>query len=466
MYNIKNNIALGKEVVVMSLRSSLATAAGKSSYWLLHDILHRGGTSLPGKIATKLDPTVLKTIANKFDFIIITGTNGKTLTTALTTRVLREKFSQVITNPSGSNMIQGITGTLLTANANKSGVKPLAVLEVDEANVALITKYIKPKVFLITNIFRDQLDRYGEIYSTYQKIIDGIKQAPDAVVIANGDSPIFQRDTLKNQKIFYGFNHQPMVGDIKAPANTDGILSPTDDSILHYHYITYANLGSYFSTTDNFKRPHLTYAVTKLHELTPLSSTFDIDNSSFKIEVGGLYNIYNALAAYAVGRYLGVSNEQIHAAFAADAQIFGRQESIKVDDKEVTIVLVKNPVGANQTIDMIATENADYSLMALLNANYADGIDTSWIWDANFEKLHATNIKAVITGGERYQDFNVRLKMAGFTQQSVYPNLADALMAIKAVPTKKVYIMATYTAMLQLRALLAQKGYIKGGMGE
>lgn len=450
----------------MSLRSSLATAAGKSSYWLLHDILHRGGTSLPGKIATTLDPKVLNTIANKFDFIIITGTNGKTLTTALTTRVLREKFAQVITNPSGSNMIQGITGTLLTAKTSAHAEKPLAVLEVDEANVALITKYIKPKAFVITNIFRDQLDRYGEIYSTYQKIVDGIKQAPDAVVIANGDSPIFQRDDLTNQKIYYGFNHQPMTGDITAPANTDGILSPTDNSILHYNYITYANLGSYFSVTDAFKRPELTYAVTKLRDLTPLSSTFDIDNSTFKIEVGGLYNIYNALAAYAVGRYFGVSQAEIHRAFESDSQIFGRQESIKVEDKEVTIVLVKNPVGANQTIDMIATETADYSLMALLNANYADGIDTSWIWDADFEKLHETNIKHVITGGERYKDFNVRLKMAGFEHQAVYPDLSKALTAIQEVPTKKVYVMATYTAMLQLRILLAQKGYIKGGLGD
>lgn len=448
----------------MTFRSSLATFMGKTSYWALHDVLHRGGTSLPGKIATEIDPDVLKSIADNFDVIMITGTNGKTLTTALTTRVLQEKFGHIITNKSGSNMIQGITGTLLTAKMPKDGSKPLAVLEVDEANIVLLTKYIKPKAFVLTNIFRDQLDRYGEIYTTYQKIIDGIKAVPDATIIANGDSPIFRRDNLPNPRIFYGFKTQPSVGDIKAPANTDGVLSPTDNSILHYHYITYANLGDYFSTTDDFKRPELTNAVTKLNELTPKYSNFDIDGETFQIEVGGLYNIYNALTAYTVGRFFGVTPAQIRQAFESNAQIFGRQETIDVDGKDVTIVLIKNPVGANQTIDMVATEKDDYSLMALLNANYADGIDTSWIWDANFEKLHETKIKHVITGGERYKDFNVRLKMAGFPDQEIYPDLSKGVEAIKSVPTNKVYILATYTAMLQLRAELADKGYIKGGM--
>lgn len=449
----------------MTIRSSFASFVGKSTYWLLRDVLHRGGTSLPGKIATNIDPDILKNLAQDFDVVLVTGTNGKTLTTALITRVLREKYPDIITNPSGSNMIQGITGTLLTAKTSKNQ-RPLAVLEVDEANVVLITKYIKPKVFVLTNIFRDQLDRYGEIYSTYQKIVDGIKLAPDATIIANGDSPIFMRDNLPNKKLFYGFDNMDQSADFKAPANTDGVLSPTDNSILHYHSITYANLGDYFSITDGFKRPPLANAVTKINQLHPKFSNFDINGTTFQIEVGGLYNIYNALTAYAVGRFFDVTPEQIHHAFESNAQIFGRQESINVDGKDVTIVLVKNPVGANQIIDMIATEADDYSLMALLNANYADGIDTSWIWDANFEKLHQTNIKNVITGGERYKDFNVRLKMAGFTDQAVYPDLNDAIGAIKAVPTEKVYVMATYTAMLQLRAHLLEQGYIKGRVTE
>ncbi|MDI6498064.1 Mur ligase family protein [Leuconostoc suionicum] len=451
----------------MTLKSSIARATAKSSYWFLKNVLHRGGTSLPGKLAVSIDPNILKTIQQDFDLIIVTGTNGKTLTTALITRVLQAGGYHVITNPSGSNMIQGITGTLVTTKIKTSpnGKKPLAVLEVDEANVEKITTAIQPKMFVLTNIFRDQMDRYGEIYTTYDKIVAGIKKAPEALVLANGDSPIFTRGDFTNTRRYFGFNqiapsdYQPNV----APINTDGILSPTDNSVLHYDFITYANLGKYFSVTDEFSRPKLDYQVTSIDDLTPRYSTFSIDNTPLRIEIGGLYNIYNALAAFSVGREFGVAPEQIKKAFESNAQIFGRQEAINVDGKDVIIVLIKNPVGTNSVIDMMLTEKDEFSLLALLNANYADGIDTSWIWDAEFEKLHGTKIQAVATGGERYKDLRVRLKMAGFTNQSVYENLSEVVTAIKSLPTKKVYIAATYTAMLQLREQLSAKGYIKGG---
>ncbi|MBJ7618843.1 Mur ligase family protein [Weissella confusa] len=450
----------------MSFKSALATFVGKSSYVVLHDILRRGGTSLPGKLATKIDPEVMTTLAEHYDVILITGTNGKTLTTTLTTRVLREKYPDVITNPSGSNMMQGITGTMLTAKVTDKSQRPIALLEVDEANVEAVARQLKPKAFVLTNIFRDQLDRFGEIYTTYDKILKGIRLFPEATVIANADSPIFMRGNLPNPKVYFGFNHLPADGDMKAPHNTDGILSPTDDTVLHYHFMTFGNQGDYFSVTDDFKRPELDYAVTKVNEMTPRFSNFDIDGETYQIEIGGMYNIYNALAAYAVGRYLGVSTEQIHHAFESNAQIFGRQEAVEVNGKEVTIVLIKNPVGANQVIDMMKTDDQPFSLIALLNANYADGIDTSWIWDTDFESLQDSGMQKIVTGGERYKDLYVRLKMAGYGDLPVYQDLKQIVKAIDSMPTERVYIAATYTAMLQLRAQLAQEGFIKTGMGE
>ena len=450
----------------MSFKSALATFVGKSSYVVLHDILRRGGTSLPGKLATKIDPEVMTTLAEHYDVILITGTNGKTLTTTLTTRVLREKYPDVITNPSGSNMMQGITGTMLTAKVTDKSQRPIALLEVDEANVEAVARQLKPKAFVLTNIFRDQLDRFGEIYTTYDKILKGIRLFPEATVIANADSPIFMRGNLPNPKVYFGFNHLPADGDMKAPHNTDGILSPTDDTVLHYHFMTFGNQGDYFSVTDDFKRPELDYAVTKVNEMTPRFSNFDIDGETYQIEIGGMYNIYNALAAYAVGRYLGVSTERIHHAFESNAQIFGRQEAVKVNGKEVTIVLIKNPVGANQVIDMMKTDDQPFSLIALLNANYADGIDTSWIWDTDFESLQDSGMQKIVTGGERYKDLYVRLKMAGYGELPVYQDLKQIVKAIDSMPTERVYIAATYTAMLQLRAQLAQEGFIKTGMGE
>ena len=434
----------------MSIRSSFAEFAGRSSYWFLHTFMH-GGSSLPGKLTLKLDPNILQSFSKKYDLVIVTGTNGKTLTTALSVRVLREKYDQVLTNPTGSNMEQGIVTTFITAPRAKK--KGLAVLEVDEANVPIVCRYITPKAFVFTNIFRDQMDRYGEIYTTYNKILRGVKLAPKATIIANGDEQLFHSKDLPNPIIYYGFNHEHHEA-FNAPANTDGLLCPKCQHILQYHMRTYAGLGDYFCPHCGFKRPELTYSVTKIDKLTPTNSTFEIDGHQYTIGIGGLYNIYNALAAYSLGRFMGVAPEQIKHAFESDERVFGRQEIINVDGKQVTIILVKNPVGLNQVLDMIETD-----------ANYADGIDTSWIWDGDFEKLARHQIPQYMTGGERYKDITTRLTMAGIDNVWHEPDLTKVIDKIKQMPTEHVYILATYTAMLQLRKLLAEKEYIKkGGM--
>ncbi len=423
----------------MTLQSSIATLAGKSSYWFLHTFMG-GGSSLPGKITTKIDPNVLKDLGENYDVIIVSGTNGKTLTTALIVQVLKEKYSEVLTNKSGSNMIQGIVSTFLEAKNPKKGEKGIAVLEVDEANVKPIVEQIKPKMFVLTNIFRDQLDRYGEIYTTYQKILDGIKLAPDALVLSNGDEPIFNSKELPNPQVFYGFADQPADQNIKADPNTDGVLCPICQHILHYHYIIYANLGDYFCPNCGYHRPNLAFKVTEVAERTPISSKFSIDNQAYEIGIGGTYNIYNALAAYSVGRELGISAEKIKHAFESNKRIFGRQEEIKVGDKDVTIILVKNPVGTNQVIDLLSTEKEPFSFVALLNANYADGIDTSWIWDGEFERLPHMNIKQFETGGQRYKDITFRLKVAGVPadKHQIQSDLEKVVADIPNLPTKKV----------------------------
>ena len=181
----------------------LGTLAGKSSHFVLSK-LGRGST-LPGKLALKFDNDILNTLARDYEVVVITGTNGKTLTTALTVGILKEAFGEVVTNPSGANMISGITTTFLTAKKGKSG-KNIAVLEIDEASLSRICDYIKPSLFVFTNIFRDQMDRYGEIYTTYQMILDAAQKVPTATVLLNGDSPLFNSVTLKNPVQYYGFD--------------------------------------------------------------------------------------------------------------------------------------------------------------------------------------------------------------------------------------------------------------------
>jgi UDP-N-acetylmuramoyl-L-alanyl-D-glutamate--2,6-diaminopimelate ligase len=446
----------------MTVRSTAAIIAGRTSQWVLKTFF-KGGSSYPGSLALKIDPKILDTIAKDYKVVVVTGTNGKTLTTALIVNILKQE-SEVLTNPTGANMAQGIVSTFLNARPKK-GQKKFAVLEIDEASLSRVTEYIKPELFVYTNIFRDQMDRYGEIYTTYRMIVEGAAKSPQAPIICNGDSPIFNSLPTVNPRKYYGFDHEKD-HEQQAHYNTDGVLCPNCHHILHYKMITYANLGKYYCPNCGFKRPELDYKLTKIKRMDNVSADFTIDDHDYGIEVGGLYNVYNALTATAVAEYYGVAPEKIKQGLGYDEKVFGRQEEFEIDGKKCVLVLVKNPVGLNQVIDMIGLAPYQFSLVSLLNANYADGIDVSWIWDGNHEAFAKMDIPAVIAGGDRHEDMALRLKVAGIAEDKLTEtkDLAEVIEDIKKLPTEHVYILATYTAVLQLRKELAQKGYIKGGM--
>jgi UDP-N-acetylmuramoyl-L-alanyl-D-glutamate--2,6-diaminopimelate ligase len=446
----------------MTVRSTAAIIAGRTSQWVLKTFF-KGGSSYPGSLALKIDPKILDTIAKDYKVVVVTGTNGKTLTTALIVNILKQE-SEVLTNPTGANMAQGIVSTFLNARPKK-GQKKFAVLEIDEASLSRVTEYIKPELFVYTNIFRDQMDRYGEIYTTYRMIVEGAAKSPQAPIICNGDSPIFNSLPTVNPRKYYGFDHEKD-HEQQAHYNTDGVLCPNCHHILHYKMITYANLGKYYCPNCGFKRPELDYKLTNIKRMDNVSADFTIDDHDYGIEVGGLYNVYNALTATAVAEYYGVAPEKIKQGLGYDEKVFGRQEEFEIEGKKCVLVLVKNPVGLNQVIDMIGLAPYQFSLVSLLNANYADGIDVSWIWDGNHEAFAKMNIPAVIAGGDRHEDMALRLKVAGIAEDKLTEtkDIAEVVEDIKKLPTEHVYILATYTAVLQLRKELAQKGYIKGGM--
>lgn len=440
----------------------MGITAGKTAQTLLKS-MGRGST-YPGKLALQFDKNILDSLAKDYEIVVVTGTNGKTLTTALTVGILKEAFGQVLTNPSGANMITGIVSSFLTAKKGKSG-KKIAVLEIDEASLPRITQYIKPSLFVFTNIFRDQMDRYGEIYTTYQLIIDGAKNAPEATILANGDSPLFASKELVNPVKYYGFNtedHEPQL----AHYNTEGILCPKCQAILQYRLNTYANLGHYICLNCDFKRPKLDYQLTALTNTTNVSSAFVIDGQEYSINVGGLYNIYNALAAVSVAEFFGLSPEQIKAGFEKSRAVFGRQETFSIGDKSCTLVLIKNPVGASQALEMIKLADYPFSLSVLLNANYADGIDTSWIWDANFELIHEMDITEINAGGVRHSEIARRLRVSGYDSSKISEkeSLEEVMQAIEKQESKHAYILATYTAMLAFRELLASRHVIRKEM--
>ena len=447
----------------MTLKSNLAILAGKSSQFILQTFFKRGST-FPGKLALKIDPNILDTIARDYEIVVITGTNGKTLTTALTVGILENTFGHIVTNTTGANMITGIVSTFLSAKRQKSG-RQVAVLEIDEASLPAVTTYITPDLFVFTNIFRDQMDRYGEIYTTYEFIIDGAAKAPQATVLLNGDSPLFNAKTLVNPVKYYGFDHETHEPR-RAHYNTEGVVCPTCQHILLYKMNTYANLGDYICQNCGFSRPKLDYCLSDLTSITNTSANFVIDDANYQINVGGLYNIYNALAAVSVAEFFDIAPAVIEKGFQQSHAVFGRQETFKVGDKTCTLVLIKNPVGANQVLDMMKLAPYPFTLVTLLNANYADGIDTSWIWDADFELINALKVEHIITGGVRHSEMARRVRVSGFDENKISDSetLSDVLDLIEQQASDHVYILATYTAMLEMRDLLATRHYVNGEM--
>lgn len=439
----------------MKINTLLGMIAGKASQFVLSKLGR--GTTLPGKIALAFDKDILNSLAKDYEIVVITGTNGKTLTTALTVGILQEAFGEITTNTSGANMITGITATFLSASKNKNG-KKIAVLEIDEASLARVTDFIKPSLIVFTNIFRDQMDRYGEIYTTYQMILDGAAKVPTATILANGDSPLFNSTAVINPIKYYGFateEHEPRL----AHYNTEGVLCPHCHQIIRYKLNTYANLGSYTCSNCEFSRPELDYKLTKLKEITNTSSSFVIDDQDYRINIGGLYNIYNALAAVSVAEFFGVPSEKIKAGFDKSKAVFGRQETFKLGNKDCTLVLIKNPVGATQAMEMIKLAPYEFSLSVLLNAHYADGIDTSWIWDADFEQISQMKIPQMFAGGVRSSEIARRLRVTGYPEDQIVEKskLEDIIDLIEHSSSQHAYILATYTAMLEFRDLLAQR---------
>lgn len=439
----------------MSLKSKWVKVLAKSIRNILK-LLNRKATSLPGYVAYKLDKDILKELSKNTKFIFVTGTNGKTMTTHFLVSILREHFPVVLTNESGSNMIQGIITTLLD---NPTNEETIAVLEVDEANLVRIGEYLKADYIALTNIFRDQMDRFGEIYNILDKIIEGIDLMPEAKIIANGDLPIFSYEDLKKFKpTYYAIRENRNLNyDMDAEFNSDGIVCPKCHSVLKYRTVNYSSLGDFSCPNCDFKSPEIKYKIDKITSLNPNYSKFFIDGKPFEVNVGGIYNVYNALTAVSVAYELGLSYDEIKNGLKKQKNVFGRQENIKLFDKNIIINLVKNPTGLNQVIDLIRLEKEPISLVCLLNDNYADGLDVSWIYDSYYENLSSLDIKDVYVSGKRKADMKRRLEIADIYDGDIkeFDYEVEIYDIIKNAHTDNIYILSTYTAMLRLREVLA-----------
>lgn len=431
----------------------------------LSTVLFKGGSNFPGKVALALDKNILSAVTKGYKVILVTGTNGKTTTTSMIYNILKKDGKKVVTNNTGANMNTGIVSSFVSFyKFGKKSEDIYAVIEVDEAYLQIITENIKPEIITVTNLFRDQLDRYGEVHTTYTKILEGIIKTPNTTLVLNGDESLLGKINLPNPTVYYGFN-TPIKEDTTLSVNADSKFCKFCKTPYSYEFITYNHLGKYFCEECGYSRPDLKYKVEKVLTLTPAGSEVTINNEDYYINQSGEYNIYNGLCALAVAKELGVNSASINTSLSNQESSFGRQEVININGKEVKIILVKNPAGYNQAINTIMlnlNESTPINLALMLNDNYADGTDVSWIWDVDFEELSKLDIKTILIGGIRLYDMAVRLKTANLNEETfkICETDDELLNNLINAPETATYVLVTYTAMLNLRKLLHSKGYI------
>lgn len=424
--------------------------------------LFKGGSNFPGRVALKLEKDILKFVSNDYETILITGTNGKTTTTSMIYNIIKNQGNNVLTNATGANMLPGIISCYIdNYKFKKSPDTKYAVIEVDEANLKLVTKFITPKIIAVTNVFRDQLDRYGEVYTTLYKILEGIEKVPTATLILNGDESLLGDLPIPNKVMYYGFDCA-IDENTKIDVNADAKFCKKCKTPYKYNYIIYNHLGSFYCEKCGYKRNELNYVVDNVIDLSPSGSLVCMDGKEFYINQPGIYNIYNALCAYSVAKSINIEDKIIQECLKKQDSSFGRQESIKVQDKSVKIILVKNPAGFDQSLNTIMLDKESMNIAFLLNDNYADGRDVSWIWDVKFEILKDLNINKIMVSGTRMYDMATRLKVAGLDTDkfALCQNYDVLLESIITCDDSTVYILATYTAMISFRKFLFNKGYI------
>lgn len=383
--------------------------------------------------------------------ISVTGTNGKTTTAGLIAQILEANNKEVIHNAQGANMLTGIANVFATTIVPSKRYDN-CVLESDEAYLSKLYDYMKLDYLVVTNLFRDQLDRYGELDTTAKKIQSAIDKNKDLVLLLNADDPLVANLGHDNKKLYYGFENIEFAGKrtiSQAPAE---MFNCVCGKPLEYSKRFYAQQGHYYCTC-GYKRPECDYqGNAKIYDdYIEISVLHNSEETHYTFDSIGLYNAYNALAAISMALEIGYKQEEIQNALNTYKAMFGRAEKTEFNGHKTIIQLIKNPAGASE---VLKTVDLSSKILIAINDNFADGRDVSWLWDAEFELLKDTE-KTIVTSGIRANDMALRLKYAGVPTEKikVVPDLFEAVEEVSSSEdkTEKVTIMPSYTALLQIK---------------
>lgn len=455
------------------LRCMAAVSAAKFTRRLCKWI-GRAGTSLPGKVALAIDPRILLKLSRGYFVVMVTGTNGKTTTIGTLSKIMSDNGLKHIVNKGGANLISGIATTFAgAADVWGNASCALALLEVDEATAGRLVDSVQPDVMVVTNFFRDQLDRYGEVQSVMHKVQSAIDKCPKVKLVLNADDSLCVSLGVKEKReaVYFGVEQ----GAVR-PFDEKNI-STTNRCIFcgtkyDYSYRTLGHLGGFKCPNCGFARPEAQIACTRIESLQPDSSVMQIavggETRRVKVGLPGLFNIYNVLAAAACCHLTGLPLDKIVPSLDSLESCFGRMETIDVGEgKQIMLMLTKNPVGFNQILRYLTTVDGPNGLAFLINDNAQDGTDISWLWDIDFEKVSSRigGYRRVYASGSRAEDIALRLKYAGIpTEKLCVQKDYDLLIreGLAGIPSQcTFFIAASYTAMLEIRGVLKKSYKLK-----
>ena len=417
-------------------------------------LLGRQGVTWAGKIALKIYPPILQELAAEVrkDIFVVCGTNGKTTTNNMLCAALEEEGNKVICNHTGSNMLNGVVAAFaLSAGMNGHIDADYACIEVDEASTRHIFTKIKPNYMVMTNLFRDQLDRYGEIDITMNILEEMIRKVPDMKLIVNGDDALsaYLAKDSGNACIYYGISRPVMKNETNEIR--EGRFCKCCGEKLEYRFYHYSQLGDYYCPKCGFARPKLNFDAEDVKVGDQLS--FNVEGKHIVANYKGFYNVYNILAAYAAGRTGGLGLEHFQDMLAEFNPENGRMEQFDVQDTKIVLNLAKNPAGFNQNISAVMQDESMKDVIIVINDNAQDGTDISWLWDVDFDRFKGANINSITVSGIRCQDMRLRMKYVDITSMLE----ADVEKAIRERVENgcgNLYVLVNYTALFSTRNVL------------
>jgi lipid II isoglutaminyl synthase (glutamine-hydrolysing) len=450
--------ALDAKVAAARAVGRLARTAGRG-----------GGTSLPGKVLTRLAPDAIARLAARLPegSVVISATNGKTTTAAMTAAVLEHVGRRLVHNRAGANMASGVASTLAAAASRGAIDGDLGLFEVDEFWLDRVAPALAPRGIALGNLFRDQLDRYGELETIADRWAAMVAAlAPSTRLALNADDPLVADLGRARDEVAYFGVADPQVAMPERQHAADSTHCRRCGAPYTYDAVYLGHLGVYHCPACGQTRPEPAIRAEAVRLQGTDSARFTLVTPTGSVEVAlplpGLYNVYNALAAAALCHTLGVAPTEIAAGLAEVSAAFGRAERVTIGGQTLSLLLIKNPAGANEILRTLGLAGEPLDLLGVLNDRTADGRDVSWIWDADFELL-ADRARRITCAGTRAAELALRLKYAGVAEERLHVvgALPAALDDALAHGGSRVFALPTYTALLELRAELARRGHVE-----